>query len=74
MLHAARACGFKIMVGCMIESSLLITAASHLAPLLDYADLDGNLLISRDPFRGVRIDSDARLLLPRAPGLGVVER
>ncbi|MBA3710772.1 MAG: dipeptide epimerase [Planctomycetes bacterium] len=74
MVQVARACGFKIMVGCMIESSVLITAAAHLAPLIDYADLDGNLLISKDPFRGVRIDRQARLLLPRDPGLGVVER
>lgn len=74
MIHVARACGFKIMVGCMIESSLLITAAAHLTPLLDYADLDGNLLISHDPFAGVRIDRQARLLLPRSPGLGVQPR
>ncbi|MBA2479204.1 MAG: dipeptide epimerase [Planctomycetes bacterium] len=74
MVHVARACGFKIMVGCMIESSVLITAAAQLAPLIDYADLDGNLLIARDPFVGVRVDADARLLLPKGPGLGVRER
>ena len=71
MIHLARACGMKIMLGCMIESSVLITAAAHLAPLVDYADLDGNLLISDDPFTGVRIDKNARLLLPDGPGLGV---
>ena len=56
MIHTARACGLKIMIGCMIESSLLITAAAHLTPLLDYADLDGNLLVSDDPFAGVKLD------------------
>jgi L-Ala-D/L-Glu epimerase len=71
MAHVARACGFKIMVGCMIESSVLITAAAHLTPLLDYADLDGNLLISKDPFIGVRVDRQARLILPTGAGLGV---
>ncbi|OQX83877.1 MAG: dipeptide epimerase, partial [Candidatus Latescibacteria bacterium 4484_7] len=46
MIHTARACGMKIMLGCMIESSIGITAAAHLSPLVDYADLDGNLLIT----------------------------
>jgi L-alanine-DL-glutamate epimerase-like enolase superfamily enzyme len=71
MIDTARACGLRIMIGCMIESSVLITAAAHLTPLLDYADLDGNLLITNDPFRGVRVDKNARLLLPKAPGLGL---
>ena len=53
-LRAARERGLKTMLGCMIESSLLITAAAHLADLTDYLDLDGNLLISNDPFAGVR--------------------
>jgi L-alanine-DL-glutamate epimerase-like enolase superfamily enzyme len=52
-LRAARAAGLKTMLGCMIESSLLISAAAHLAGLTDYLDLDGNLLITNDPFRGV---------------------
>jgi L-Ala-D/L-Glu epimerase len=71
MAHIARACGMKIMIGCMIESSVLITAAAHLTPLLDYADLDGNLLIKDDPFRGVQIDMQAKLLLPLCAGIGV---
>lgn len=70
MIHTARACGLKIMLGCMIESSVLISAAAQLSPLVDYADLDGNLLIVDDPFRGVRIDGDARLILPERPGIG----
>ena len=73
MIHAARALGMKIMLGCMIESSVLATAAAHLTPLVDYADLDGPLLITDDPFEGVRYDG-ARLHLPDAPGLGVTPR
>jgi L-alanine-DL-glutamate epimerase-like enolase superfamily enzyme len=73
MIHVARAVGLKIMLGCMVESSLAITAAAHLCPLVDWADLDGNLLISDDPYRGVRVEK-GRLVLPDGPGLGVVAR
>jgi L-alanine-DL-glutamate epimerase-like enolase superfamily enzyme len=73
MIHAARALGMKIMIGCMIESSVLATAAAHLTPLVDYADLDGPLLITDDPFVGVRYDG-GQLRLPDAPGLGVAPR
>lgn len=52
-LHAARRVGLKTMIGCMIESSVLVTAAAHLAELADYLDLDGNLLITNDPYSGV---------------------
>ena len=52
-LQAARRLGLKTMIGCMIESSILITAAAHLAALADYLDLDGNLLVTNDPFMGV---------------------
>src|SRR5439155_4472444 len=52
-LQAAHAAGLKTMIGCMIESSLLVTAAAHLAELADHLDIDGNLLIQNDPFRGV---------------------
>ncbi len=58
------------MLGCMIESSLAITAAAHLTPLVDYADLDGNLLIDNDPYEGVRVEN-GKLVLPDGPGLGV---
>jgi L-Ala-D/L-Glu epimerase len=71
MVHIARACGLKIMIGCMIESSVLITAAAHLTPLMEFADLDGNLLVKDDPFRGVKIDKNAKLLLPDRPGIGL---
>jgi L-alanine-DL-glutamate epimerase-like enolase superfamily enzyme len=73
MISAARALGMKIMIGCMIESSVLATAAAHITPLVDYADLDGPLLITDDPFEGVGYDG-ARLRLPGAAGLGVRAR
>jgi L-alanine-DL-glutamate epimerase-like enolase superfamily enzyme len=73
MIHAARAHHLSVMLGCMIESSLGITAAAHLTPLVDYADLDGNLLIDNDPFTGVTVDH-GKLMLPDRPGLGVRER
>ncbi len=70
MIHVARAHNLRIMIGCMIESSLAITAAAHLTPLVDYADLDGNLLIDNDPYVGVTVVG-GKLVLPDAPGLGV---
>ncbi|HEX8733215.1 MAG TPA: dipeptide epimerase [Ktedonobacterales bacterium] len=73
MIHTARAHHLKVMLGCMIESSLAITAAAHLTPLVDYADLDGNLLVSDDPFEGVRVER-GKLILPERAGLGVRPR
>ncbi len=73
MIHAARAHHLKIMLGCMIESSLSITAAAHLTPLVDYADLDGALLVNDDPFTGVTIEQ-GKLILPDGAGLGVRKR
>ena len=70
MAAVARAVGLKLMLGCMIESSLGIAAAAAVSPLFDYADLDGNLLIDNDPFRGLGLDGD-RLVLSPKPGLGV---
>ena len=54
--------------------AFLITAAAQLSPLVDYADLDGNLLVSDDPFAGSLIDKNAKIILPQRPGLGVVRR
>ena len=71
MIHVARAHGLLVMIGCMIESSLGITAAAHLTPLVDYADLDGNLLISNDPYSGVTLEK-GKLILPDHPGIGVL--
>jgi L-alanine-DL-glutamate epimerase-like enolase superfamily enzyme len=73
LIAAARAHHLQVMCGCLIESSISITAAAHLAPLLDYADLDGNLLLADDPYEGVGCEA-GRLTLPAAPGLGVVPR
>ena len=73
MIRAAREHGMKVMIGCMIESSVLSTAAAHLTPLADYADIDGPLLVLDDPFEGVTYDG-AQLRLPDAPGLGVRAR
>jgi len=70
MLQIAKALGMKTMLGCMISSSVSVTAAAHLSPLVDYADLDGNLLISNDPFHGVRV-VNGKLVLPQKPGLGL---
>ena len=70
MIQMARERQMKIMLGCMIETSVAITAASILSPLVDYADLDGNILTSNDPFDGVKV-IDGMLVLPEGPGLGV---
>jgi L-alanine-DL-glutamate epimerase-like enolase superfamily enzyme len=53
----------KTMLGCMVSSSVSVTAAAHLSPLVDYGDLDGNLLISNDPFTGVQVRQE-KLVLP----------
>ena len=73
MIHVARAHNLLVMIGCMIESSLAITAAAHLTPLVDFADLDGHLLINDDPYLGVTVEK-GKLVLPDAPGLGVKAR
>ena len=70
-IQMARALGFKTMLGCMVSSSCAITAAAHLSPLVDYADLDGNLLIANDPYNGVTVEN-GMLILPRRPGLGLL--
>jgi L-Ala-D/L-Glu epimerase len=70
MIHTARAMGLKIMLGCMVESQILTTAAAHLSPLVDWADLDGPFLTARDPFAGITYD-DGKIVLPHGPGLGV---
>jgi L-alanine-DL-glutamate epimerase-like enolase superfamily enzyme len=70
MIEVARSLGLKTMLGCMIESSIGVTAAAHLSPLVDYADLDGNLLIANDPYTGVKVEK-GKLILPNRPGLGL---
>ena len=71
MIHTARACGLEVMMGCMLESTLGIAPAAHLAPLLDYADLDGAALLKEDPFEGPHIGPAGRIVLGDKPGLGV---
>jgi L-alanine-DL-glutamate epimerase-like enolase superfamily enzyme len=73
MVAVARAHGLMVMVGCMIESSLGITAAAHFTPLVDIVDLDGAALLANDPFVGAQIDG-GQLTLPSGPGLGVRRR
>ncbi|MEO6912848.1 MAG: dipeptide epimerase [Candidatus Baltobacteraceae bacterium] len=72
MVHTARAMGFKIMLGCMVESAILATAAAQLSPLVDWADIDGPFLTAEDPFSGLEYKR-GKLVLPDGPGLGVRE-
>lgn len=69
----AKAEGMRVMLGCMTETSCAVTAAAHLSPLADFADLDGNLLISNDLFEGVKVQ-EGRLILPDRPGLGLIKK
>ncbi|MEO7084753.1 MAG: dipeptide epimerase [Gemmatimonadaceae bacterium] len=73
MIATARAHGMLVMAGCMIETSLGISAIAHLSPLLDYADLDGAALLSDDPYVGATIDAGV-ITIPVTPGLGVTRR
>ncbi len=70
MATMARALGMKVMVGCMTETSCAVSAAAQFSPYVDFADLDGNLLIANDRFDGVKV-VDGRLRLPDRPGIGV---
>ncbi len=70
MIYLARAMNMKIMLGCMIESAIAISAAAHLSPLVDWADLDGNLLLREDPYQGVGVEK-GKLILNDKPGLGI---
>jgi L-alanine-DL-glutamate epimerase-like enolase superfamily enzyme len=70
MLNYARAEGMKVMIGCMTETSCAVSAAAQLSPAVDFADLDGNLLIRNDRFEGVTV-VNGRLTLPDRPGIGL---
>jgi L-Ala-D/L-Glu epimerase len=74
IVHAARAHGMLVMLGCMIESTLGVAAAVQLAPLVDFVDLDGAALLADDPFTGPGIDAHGSLRFNSAPGLGVAVR
>lgn len=70
MIILARSLGLKVMLGCMTETSCAISAAANLSPLVDWADLDGALLISNDVFEGTKI-VDGKVVLSALPGIGV---
>lgn len=72
MLAYARAEGMKAMLGCMTETSCACTAAAHLSPGVDFADIDGNLLISNDRFEGMVV-KEGKMILPDRPGLGLIK-
>ncbi|KPK87900.1 MAG: muconate cycloisomerase [Bacteroides sp. SM23_62_1] len=72
MINFARAYGMTVMLGCMTETSCGVSAAAQLSPMVDFADLDGNLLISNDVFEGVKV-IDGKLTLPDRPGIGVIK-
>ena len=73
MINVARAFNMKVMIGCMTETSCAVTAAAQLSPLVDWCDLDGNLLISNDPFEGLRI-VNGQVTIPVKPGIGVIKK
>ena len=70
MVTLARALDMKVMVGCMTETSCAVTAAANLSPLVDYADLDGNLLIANDRFTGMTVEN-GKITLHDIPGIGI---
>ena len=69
MIQEAKSLGMKTMVGCMTESSVGITAIAHIAPVLDYVDMDGAMLLAKDPARGVEITHE-KVTFPDGPGIG----
>lgn len=71
MLTLARSLGMKVMMGCMTETSCAISAAAQLSPMVDWADLDGNLLIKNDPYVGTKV-VDGKIVLNDLPGIGLV--
>ncbi len=73
MIHTARAHGMSVMLGCMVETSLAISAAAHVSGLVDFVDLDGAMLLADDPYEGLRYE-DGRIVLSESPGLGVEPR
>ncbi len=74
MIRCARELEMKVMLGCMIETSLSVTAMAHLSGLADWIDLDAPLLIANDPFEGLTYDANARVRVPDRPGIGAARR
>jgi L-Ala-D/L-Glu epimerase / N-acetyl-D-glutamate racemase len=73
MVHTARSLGMMAMLGCMVETSLGISAAAHICGLFDFVDLDGAMLLADDPYSGL-IYENGSIILPEEPGLGVEPR
>ena len=73
MVHTARALGMKVMMGCMTETSCAVSAMASLSPLADFADLDGNLLITNDLFDGMKV-VDGKITLRDFPGIGIQKK
>ncbi len=73
MINLAESLGMKIMIGCMTETSCAISAAAQLAPKVEFADLDGNLLIKNDPYSGMKI-IDGKIILSNNPGIGLLNQ
>jgi len=73
MITMARQMDMKILIGCMTETSCAVSAAAQLSPLVDWADLDGNLLISNDIYDGMTV-VDGKIVLPDRPGIGITEK
>lgn len=74
MVTAARAHNLQTLLGCMIETSLGTTAAAHLAPWVDWIDLDGHFYVANDDFAGIAYDPEGNLVIPSGPGIGAVPR
>ena len=73
MIKTARANGLKTMIGCMIQTVIGTTAAGHISPLIDYADLDGHLLVDDRAYSGMEIKNGKIILIDR-PGIGILEK
>ena len=73
IVDRAQELGLRLMLGCMMESSIGITAMAHLSGLAEWLDLDAPLLIANDPFTGMLIDENAQIHLPDRPGIGVIK-
>ena len=74
MIRVARAGKKAVLLGCMIESSVGVTAAAHLAPLADWIDLDGHLYVANDDYDGLKFGEGGRLIVPQRPGIGVAPK
>lgn len=74
LLRRAREHGMRIMLGCMIETSLGVTSVAHLTGMADWLDLDAPLLIANDPFEGIQYDAELKVHMPQRPGIGVIRK